>query len=103
VAQVAGASGTGALIEADALPLPAAARRFFETMGADPVTTALAGGDDYELLFAVPPRVGRRLATVERQARGVPLTRIGALTRERGARLLRGGREEPLPAGFLHF
>ncbi len=103
VEQIARASGTGALIEADAVPIPPAARAVFEEVGSEPITAAIAGGDDYELLFAVAPRTRRRLTTVERQAQGVPLTRIGTLTREPGARLLRNGREEPLPSGFVHF
>lgn len=103
VDQMSSASGVGAAIDAAALPIPAAARRFFEDLGRDPVTTAVAGGDDYELLIAVPKRARGRFTTVQRQARGVPLTRIGELTAEPGTRLLRDGRAEPLPTGFVHF
>jgi thiamine-monophosphate kinase len=103
VQQIACASGTGASIDGAALPVPAAARRLFEEIGRDPVTAAVAGGDDYELLIAVPKRARGRFATVQRQARGVALTRIGELTVEPGARLLRDGRAEPLPSGFVHF
>jgi thiamine-monophosphate kinase len=103
IAQIAGASGVGAVVEAEALPVPAAAARLFETSGVDPILAALAGGDDYELVFAVPRRMRGRLATVARQARGVPLTRIGEFTRERAVRLNRAGAEEPLPSGFVHF
>jgi thiamine-monophosphate kinase len=103
IAQIADASGTGALIDASAIPVPAAARAWFEREGRDPVGAALAGGDDYELLFAVPRRARGRLATVRRQGRGVALTRIGELTREPGVRLQRNQSLEPLPAGFVHF
>lgn len=103
VRQVAAASGTGALIDADALPIPAAARSWFVRDGRDPVTAAIAGGDDYELLFSVPRRSRGRLATVKRQARGVSITRIGALTAAPTLAVRRDGREEPLPAGFVHF
>lgn len=103
IEQLAVASGTGASIDAEALPVPAAARRVFEERGRDPFVAAIAGGDDYELLIAVPKRARGRFATVQRQARGVPLTRIGELTKEPGARLLRGGHAEPLPSGFVHF
>ena len=103
VRQVAEASGVGARLDAEALPIPAAAARLFESAGVDPIGAALAGGDDYELLFAVPRRMRGRLTTVARQSRGVPLTRIGEFTRDTGVRLSRGGREEPLPAGFVHF
>src|SRR5512134_3817304 len=44
-----------------------------------------------------------RLRLVERQARGLRLTRIGELTRERHFIVERDGGTEPLPAGFVHF
>lgn len=103
VRQMAEASGTGATIDAALLPIDAAARAWFSRAGRDPVIAALAGGDDYELLFAVPRRARGRLATVIRQARGVPITRIGTLTGAPDVVVTRDGREEPLPAGFVHF
>jgi thiamine-monophosphate kinase len=104
VRQLAQASGTGAVIDAAALPIPAAARRWFESQGHDPVRAAIAGGDDYELLFSVSPRVRGRLRTVIQQARGVAITRIGELTASPAAILLkRDAATEPLPDGFTHF
>jgi thiamine monophosphate kinase len=64
---------------------------------------AIAGGDDYELLFSAPRRAHGRLATVMHQARSVPIARIGALTAARDLVVSREGREEPLPLGFVHF
>ncbi len=101
VEQVCRASGTGATIDAAALPIHAGARRWFD--GGDPVRAALAGGDDYELLFAVSRRARGRLRGVTREARGVPITRIGELTADPAVVLVRDGRTEPLPAGFVHF
>jgi thiamine-monophosphate kinase len=103
VRQIAAASGTGATIDAAALPIPAAARECFRRAGVDPVAGAAAGGDDYELLFALPKRARGRLATVMRQARGVPITRIGRLTNEPETAIIRDGVAEPLPPGFVHF
>jgi thiamine-monophosphate kinase len=103
VSQLAQASGTGALIDAAALPVPAAARRWFESQGQDPVRAVLAGGDDYELLFAVSPRRGGRLRTVIRQARGVRVTRIGELTASPAILVKRDAATEPMPDGFTHF
>jgi thiamine-monophosphate kinase len=103
VRQIAAASGTGATVDAAALPIPAAAREWFQRAGLDPVTSAVAGGDDYELLFAVPRRARGRLATVVRQSRGIPVTRIGQLTKESPIVLLRNGVAELLPQGFVHF
>jgi thiamine-monophosphate kinase len=103
VAQIARASGTGAVIEADTLPIEPGARAWFEARGADPVAAALTGGEDYELLLSVRPRNRGRLRGLRQLARGVPITRVGRLTRDTALRLLRGGREEPLPAGYEHF
>ena len=66
------ASGLGAEIEADNVPLSDAAR----AAGPDWLATCLTGGDDYELLLAVPP--DHSDAVREAAARfGVAVTRIG--------------------------
>ena len=65
----------------------------------------LAGGDDYELLFAAPPR--HRGAIEALSARlGLPLHRIGELTRERERLMLReadGTLAAPAAYGYDHF
>jgi thiamine-monophosphate kinase len=103
VSQMADASGTGATIDADALPIEPAARDWFASCGADPVRRALAGGEEYELLFAVRPRYRGRLRALQSSARGVPITRIGQLTPDRAVRVVRGRDSEPMPEGFAHF
>lgn len=103
VTQIAAASGTGATIDAAALPIHEGARRWFTSKGTDPVTASVAGGEDYELLFAVPRRAGGRLRTAVSQGRGVPVTRIGELTARPDVVLRRDGRDDPMPAGFVHF
>ena len=66
------ASGLGAEIEAARVPLSDAAR----AAGPAWLETCLTGGDDYELLLAVPP--DRESALVASAAAGdVPVTRIG--------------------------
>ncbi len=103
VAQIACASGTGAAIDPALLPLHGGARAWFEAAGRDPVGACVAGGDDYELLFTVPKRARGRLRAVIREARGVPVTRIGEVTAGSSIGLLRDGTLEPLPSGFVHF
>lgn len=103
VRQIAEASGTGAKIDAAALPLDPGARAWYASRSGDPVLGCLTGGDDYELLFASPRRFRSRLRTVERQGRGVPITAIGELTADPQVVLVRNGRTEPLPGGFAHF
>ena len=103
-ARIAEASGVGMTIDASALPIDADARLLFDGLGVDAVSAAVGGGDDYELLFTVPPRMrGRLRSVIDRCA--VPLTRIGVCTAD-GALLVRGapdGLLTPLPAGFTHF
>jgi thiamine-monophosphate kinase len=103
VTQIALASGTGALIDADVLPIHPAASEWFSTRGTDPVTASISGGDDYELLVGVPPKRRGRLRHVLQQSRGVPLTRIGELTEDPSIVLKRDGRRERLPPGYVHF
>ncbi len=47
------ASGTGAVVEADWLPISDAARRVAARLEIDPLKAALAGGEDYELIITV--------------------------------------------------
>jgi thiamine-monophosphate kinase len=103
VRQVAAASGVGARIDAATLPVHPGAARWFEASGQDALRASLTGGDDYELLIAVPRRRRGRLRTVISQARGVPLTRIGELTADPDLVLRRDGALEALPQGFVHF
>lgn len=103
VHQVAAASGTGAVVDAAALPIHPAAAAFFGREGRDAVEACVSGGDDYELLFAVPRRSAGRLRHVLQQARGLAITRIGALTADGGVRLQLGSESRPMPAGFAHF
>jgi thiamine-monophosphate kinase len=106
VHRIAAASGVGAVIEAEALPIDPGVRAWFEERGLDPVAEALTAGDDYELLVTVPPRTRRRLAAATRC--DVPLTRIGTCTGDRAAllRVRRGSavtEAELPPGGFDHF
>ena len=102
--QVAAAGGTGIRIEADALPIEPGARAWWEAGGVDAVRAALAGGDDYELLFAVSRRQAGALRSVRRHVKAPPLTKIGELTKDpRELVLVRNGQTEALPEGFEHF
>ena len=103
VHRLAAGSRAGIEIDAEALPIDAAVRAWFETHGLDPVLAALDGGEDYELAFTSPPRFRGRLRHVRQQIRSLPITPIGVVTREPGVRLRRAGRREPLPRGYEHF
>jgi len=100
VRQVAEASGVGAIVDAALLPIDADARAWFEARGGDAAIEAITGGDDYELLAAVRPKLRNRL---EAARSGVPLTRVGAFTADRALVLRHAGRDAPLPPGYSHF
>ncbi len=92
-------SGVAATVELDRLPVSDLLRgipRWRET--------ALAGGDDYELLFTAAPADRETVAALARRL-GLPLTRIGRTTEGRGVRVVDGeGREVPLEvSGWRHF
>jgi thiamine-monophosphate kinase len=99
---IAVASRLGVRIERGDVPLSPAARRALEM---DPALwpSVLGGGDDYELVFAVPLRRVAELRTAARRA-GVAVARIGHMTAGRGVRLVVDGRPTRLPrAGYVHF
>jgi thiamine-monophosphate kinase len=77
-------SGLDAVIAAETVPLSSAARA---VIAGDPqyLTTALTGGDDYELLFTAPPAAAARIAELARLT-GVPITPIGYMSEPARAR-----------------
>jgi thiamine-monophosphate kinase len=101
LAHLCEASGVGARIWAGKIPvasIPAGLQR----LGIDPLRLALDGGDDYELLFSVPLRQAARLP---KRFRGVPITIIGEMCREKTLSLVDAtGRPKPLrPHGWDPF
>jgi thiamine-monophosphate kinase len=102
VRQMAEACGTGAAIDETKVPVAEAAAAQFAGEPDGPLRAALSGGEDYELLCAVPKRARRRFEAAARLSR-LPVTEVGELTPERALVLRRGDRVEPLPAGFEHF
>jgi thiamine-monophosphate kinase len=97
------ASGVGASVALDALPLSAAARRL---AAADPdLSLRLAtGGDDYELLFTAPSEAREAIDRLAAEL-GVPLTAIGAVDDTAGVRAIdaAGHQVAVETAGYRHF
>jgi thiamine-monophosphate kinase len=103
VRQVAAASNVGITIDADALPIADAVRRWHIYHDADPAAMALQGGDDYELLFTARPSHAGRLRDVKTHAGSLPMTKIGEVTRDRRLTVRTSAGDTPLPEGFEHF
>lgn len=95
------ASGAGARVELGRLPLSPAVRA---RVASGDWRHVLAGGDDYELLFSVPPARVDDLLNTCREA-GQPVREIGCLVEDNGIVLVYpDGREsEEVPDGFDHF
>jgi len=95
------AGGLAAEIEAARIPLSAPARE----AGAAWLPLCLTGGDDYELLLAVPPAAGPALAAAAQSA-GMTVSRIGRFRPGPSDVIVRG--EDGLPlalgqGGWSHF
>jgi thiamine-monophosphate kinase len=100
--QIAQASGTGVCLDAALLPVHPGARRWFEARQLDPVAAALSGGEDYELLFAVPRRRRRGFLAAIAHSGGISATRIGELTTDRALVLRQNDHNLVLPTGYSH-
>lgn len=100
LARLCRASRVGARIWADRIPrvaIPAAAAKQHPRLHLDPLRMAVHGGDDYELLFTLPPRRVKRLQGAPRFRE---LTAIGEITRARQIFLVDDtGAAKPLKSG----
>jgi thiamine-monophosphate kinase len=99
-------SGVGAEIREERLPLPRHIEEIAEKSGRSVLDLALHSGEDYELLFTVPPGVSDRKIRAIPGDTGVPVTEIGKIVaREEGYRLVdSSGARTPLkPVGWDHF
>lgn len=96
------ASQVGAVVEAQTLPLSEGYRTF---LGVQDWGPALAGGEDYELLFSAPVTARPRIQEIADQS-GCAITRIGSLVPQADGvtvRLPDGPRAASEFTGFNHF
>jgi thiamine-monophosphate kinase len=99
-------AGLGALLDEKSFPFSPGFLRAAKELDEDPLAAFLAGGEDYELLMAVPPG---RLDAFRRASRRFPAGafRIGVVTPRGGIRVRRPDGSlisgAMLPRGFSHF
>lgn len=103
IRQLSTAGGLGARVDAALIPIQPGARRWSEAQDIDPLVAALTGGEDYELLFAAPPSMRRRVAAARRLAGKLAVTRIGEITKDPALVLMSDGQAMDLPTGYEHF
>jgi thiamine-monophosphate kinase len=87
-------SGVGTRIEAAALPLEEGLAELAAAAGSDPLALATGGGEDYELLAALPPESLEQARAKVNAAAATTLTAIGEV-------VAGGGVEIRLPGGGL--
>jgi thiamine-monophosphate kinase len=95
---LAAASEVGLRIEAASLPLAAGLAEVAAASGRDPLELAASGGEDYELLAALPPERFDRAASAVAARGGPGLTRVGDVVAGEGVeiRLPGGGLLDPV-------
>lgn len=99
--RLAAASGVGAVIRARELPL---SRALYALAGeASARQYALAGGDDYELLFTVPAGARPALGALTGRAGAPACHCIGEIVTGKGLRVLGEHGDLPVPPGWDHF
>jgi thiamine-monophosphate kinase len=100
LSHICGQSGVGAFIFAERIPLSPSLRKAAAHLGKSPLQYALSGGEDYELLFTVPPAKIKKLLSLD-----LPVAEIGEITRTRTMLMKDGmGKETVLrPTGYNHF
>lgn len=96
------ASEVALAIDLERVPVTAGARIVAEQSGTPAEQFAAEGGEDYELLAALPPSFGERDAIELSHACGVPLTPIGKVHEGSGVRFSLGRKDLALH-GWDHF
>jgi thiamine-monophosphate kinase len=98
-------SRVGARVSLSRLPIPGSVTGAALALGLDPVRLALSGGEDFELLFALPmPETPEWLAELERET-GTKGTVIGELLAgDAGVQFIdEQGARVAVEQGFEHF
>ncbi len=98
-------SRVGALIQEANLPISPHLIAYAFKMRVDPLSWALHGGEEYELLFTVSPKKQHRLELAIKQL-GIPATAIGVITpRRSGVQIAhQDGRTQKLVSqSYMHF
>jgi thiamine-monophosphate kinase len=101
-AHLAARSEVEVIIQLDQVPLGPGVAEAAVRAGSPPSLFGAAGGEDYELLAALPATFGSDDAKACREATGVELTAIGHVERGDGVQLLLDGQPQ-IVVGFDHF
>ncbi len=99
LSRICKASGVGAEIEGESLPVRPSLRTTSRQLGLDAERLVLGGGEDFVLIITYPPEEEAALL-----AAGIDLFPVGRITARKGLRLRCGGKVRPIePSGYDHF
>jgi thiamine-monophosphate kinase len=97
------ASGVGAVVHADKLPISDDLRRAAELLAMSAVELAASGGEDFELLMAVAPENVERVRKIVEARYDLPVTEIGEFIEGSVEIAHPDGSRKPLSGGWEHF
>jgi thiamine-monophosphate kinase len=102
---VGDASGVGARLFFDSIPLSEEVRSLAEINNLDPYELGLYGGEDYGLLVTVPAKNCVKFEKLFIKGKPCHISEVGEITVEKGIRVLMadGGEEVLSRRGFDHF
>lgn len=102
--EICQASGVGCLLKETSIPIDGRAKEIAACAALDPVRWALFGGEDFELVFTVPPATQSEMSQTA-TASGLVLYPVGVITETSEVVLERAdGAIAPLPrGGYDHF
>jgi thiamine-monophosphate kinase len=98
-------SRVGALIFSEQIPMSQPLQRYAKRIRANPLYWALHGGEDYELLFTIPPKWQREFEKCAKKRR-IRITQIGTIHSKRlGIRIEQDDhrQDELVPRSYEHF
>ena len=103
VRQISEASRVGMILDAQCLPIEQTVHDWHEEQGTDALSETLSQGDDYELLFTMPPKYRNRLLAIKGLIGNIAITKIGVVTRKQAVFIQTSKGNLDLPHGFEHF
>ena len=98
-------SQVGALIDSEQIPMSQQMQRYAKRIRATPLHWSLHGGEDYELLFTIPPQWQHELEKCAKERR-IPITHIGIIQPKRfGIRIVHHDQRQDVfsPRSYEHF
>ena len=104
LAHICTESGVGAVVTAETIPLSPLLRQAATTCGQSPLDWALAGGEDYQLLFTTGEHQVAELRSLVREKNGRELFAVGRIVEGQGVFLEEAGRRREISyRGYEHF